>query len=163
MTVDCKLQVKGLALVPQVPIALHVLLSKLPIENLQKMMSTLSSMKRLTTSFRFETGSTRLDAQSRSNVEQLARALEVGQYDGRKLVFIGFSDGEGAAAANLEISKRRANVVRNAVVKAAETADFTQLEVGVDAFGESMPMACDDTEWGRQMNRRVELWAQGAR
>ena len=36
-------------------------------------------MARLTTSFRFEAGSIRLDAQSRSNIQQLARALEQGQ------------------------------------------------------------------------------------
>lgn len=131
---------------------------ELPLESLRDMVADLSSMKRLTTSFRFETGSIRLDAQSRSNVEQLARALEAGIYDGRELVFMGFSDGQGAANANLEISRRRANVVKNAVVKAAETADFTQLDVGVKAYGEAMPMACDDTEWGRQVNRRVEVW-----
>ncbi len=132
--------------------------AELPLENLKSMISSLSSMKRLTTSFRFETGSIRLDAQSRSNVEQLARALEAGIYDGRELIFTGFSDGQGAANANLEISRRRAAVVKNAVVKAAETADFTQLEIGVSAYGEAMPMACDDTEWGRQVNRRVEVW-----
>ncbi len=131
---------------------------ELSLETLRTMVTTLSSMKRLTTSFRFETGSIRLDAQSRSNVEQLARALEAGIYDGRELVFIGFSDGQGAANANLEISRRRAAVVKNAVVKSAETADFTQLTVGVDAYGEALPMACDDTEWGRQVNRRVEVW-----
>ena len=27
-----------------------------------------------------------------------------------------------------------------------------------DAFGEAMPMACDDTVWGRGANRRVEVW-----
>jgi phosphate transport system substrate-binding protein len=122
------------------------------------MIDTLRKMRRLTTSFRFETGSVRLDAQSRPNVEQLASALEAEIYDGKSLVFIGFSDGEGAAAANLEISRRRAEVVKNAIEKAAETADFTQLDVSVQAYGEAMPMACDDTEWGRQLNRRVEVW-----
>ena len=48
--------------------------------------------------------------------------------------------------------------MKNAVEKAAETADFTQLDVSVQAYGEAMPMACDDTEWGRQVNRRVEVW-----
>ena len=91
-------------------------------------------------------------------MEQLASALEAGIYDGKSLVFIGFSAGTGPAAANLEISRRRAEVVKNAIEKAAETADFTQLDVSVQAYGEAMPMACDDTEWGRQVNRRVEVW-----
>jgi len=138
--------------------AISVTGEEITLETTRVMIGTLRKMRRLTTSFRFETGSVRLDAQSRSNVEQLASALEAGIYDGKSLVFIGFSDGKGPAAANLEISRRRAEVVKNAIEKAAETADFTQLDVSVQAYGEAMPMACDDTEWGRQVNRRVEVW-----
>lgn len=128
------------------------------VEAVREMVGQLRQMRRLTTSFRFEAGSVRLDAQSRSNVEQLSGALEAGIYDGKTLVFVGFSDGEGSAKANLEISRRRANAVKLAVQTAAETADFNQLDIGVLAYGEAMPMACDDTDWGRQVNRRVEVW-----
>lgn len=130
------------------------------LEELQRMTSTLQTFQRLTTTFRFEAGSSRLDAQSRSNVEQLARALEAGQYDGRRILFVGFSDGEGPARANREIALRRAEAVRNAVVVAAETANPARLALDVDAFGEAMPMACDDSSWGRQVNRRVEVWVR---
>ncbi|WP_299349000.1 phosphate ABC transporter substrate-binding/OmpA family protein [uncultured Shimia sp.] len=128
------------------------------LEELQRMVDRLGPMKRLTTSFRFQAGSTRLDAQSRSNVQQLARAIEAGIYDTRTLVFVGFSDGEGAAAGNRQIAQKRAETVRGAVTSAAETANFDQLTIEVDAFGEAMPMACDDSAWGRQANRRVEVW-----
>ena len=67
---------------------------EISLDELQKMTATLTPMARLTTSFRFEAGSVRLDAQSRSNVQQLARALEIGQYDTRRLLFVGFSDGQ---------------------------------------------------------------------
>jgi phosphate transport system substrate-binding protein len=130
------------------------------LEDLQRMVQVLRPMKRLTTTFRFETGSTRLDAQSRSNVAQLAQAIEAGQYDGRRLIFVGFSDGEGPASANLGIALRRAEAVRTAVQSTAETASFDRLKLEVDAFGEAMPMACDDSAWGRQVNRRVEVWVQ---
>ena len=130
------------------------------LEELQRMVSTLAPLHRLTTSFRFETGSVRLDAQSRSNVQQLARALERGHYDARKLVFVGFSDGEGAAAANRDIALRRAEAVRRAVVAAAEAFDLSRVSLDVDAFGEALPMACDDSAWGRQVNRRVEVWVR---
>lgn len=130
------------------------------LEELQRMTRTLFGMARLTTSFRFESGSIRLDAQSRSNVQQLARALEVGQYDARRILFVGFSDGDGAALANRDIALRRADAVRRAVKQAAETANFDRVAVDVDAFGEALPMACDDTAWGRQANRRVEVWVQ---
>jgi len=128
------------------------------LEELQRMVNTLGLMRRLTTSFRFEAGSVRLDAQSRSNVAQLARALERGTYDARRLLFVGFSDGDGAAEANRNIALRRAEAVRRAVISAAETIDIERVSLDVDAFGEALPMACDDSSWGRQANRRVEVW-----
>jgi phosphate transport system substrate-binding protein len=130
------------------------------LEELQRMTATLKPMARLSTTFRFEAGSIRLDAQSRSNVQQLARALEVGQYDTRRLVFVGFSDGQGAAEANREIALRRAEAVRRAVIAAAVTVNLDRVTLDVDAFGEAMPMACDDSAWGRQANRRVEVWVR---
>jgi phosphate transport system substrate-binding protein len=27
-----------------------------------------------------------------------------------------------------------------------------------EAYGEALPMACDDSDWGRRVNRRVEVW-----
>lgn len=130
------------------------------LEDLKRMVSFLTPLKRLTMTFRFEAGSVRLDAQSRSNVEQLARALEVGLYDARRLVFVGFSDGNGGAAANLRIARRRAAAVRDAVTKAAETANLSRINIETEGFGEAMPMACDDSAWGRQINRRVEVWVR---
>ena len=133
---------------------------EITLGELQRMTSTLTPMARLSTSFRFEAGSVRFDAQSRSNVQQLARALEVGQYDARRLLFVGFSDGNGAAEANREIALRRAVAVRRAVSEAAVTANLGRVELAVDAFGEAMPMACDDSSWGRRANRRVEVWVR---
>lgn len=130
------------------------------LDELQRMVEVLAPMRRLTTTFRFEPGSTRLDAQSRSNVEQLARALEAGVYDTRDLLFVGFSDGEGSARINREISLRRAEAVRSAVIVAAETANLSRIALEVEAFGEAMPMACDDSAWGRLVNRRVEVWVR---
>ncbi|HKK86739.1 MAG TPA: OmpA family protein, partial [Roseovarius sp.] len=134
--------------------------SEVGLGELQRMVETLAPLRRLTTTFRFEAGSARLDAQSRSNVRQLARAMEVGLYDARRLVFVGFSDGEGPAAANRDIALRRAQTVRDAVISTAETANLTRIKMEVEAFGEAMPMACDDSAWGRQVNRRVEVWVR---
>lgn len=133
---------------------------EITLQELQRMTRTLRGMSRLTTSFRFETGSARLDAQSRSNVQQMARALETGRYDARRILLAGFSDGEGAAGANRDIALRRAEAVRRAIVAAAETANLDRVQIDVDAFGEAMPMACDDSAWGRQANRRVEVWVR---
>ena len=130
------------------------------LEDLQRMMRTLAPLSRLTMSFRFETGSARLDAQSRHNVTLLARAIEAGTYDSRTMLFVGFSDGDGPAGPNLDIALKRARAVHDAVLRAAETADPSRIAIGVDAFGEALPMACDDSAWGRQVNRRVEIWVR---
>ena len=130
------------------------------LDELKRMAGALAPMRRLTTSFRFRPGSARLDAQSLSNVEQLARALEEGRYDARRLVFVGFSDGQGPAAGNRRIAMDRAEAVRGAVVAAAEGAELDRVTLDVEAFGEALPMACDDSAWGRQVNRRVEVWVR---
>jgi len=129
-----------------------------PLIELQRLVKAMRGARRLTIGFRFEIGRTTLDAHSQSNIRILARLLEAGFFDGKTLTFAGFSDGDGPAAANLRLAERRAEAVRDAVLAAAPTADRDRLTLRVDAFGEAMPMACDDTEWGRQVNRRVEVW-----
>lgn len=134
--------------------------SEVGLEELQRLVEIFRPMSRLSLSFRFEPGSSRPDAQSRSNIRHLALLLESGTLDARKLRFVGFSDGEGAASTNARIALLRAKTVRNAVLAEIETAIGDSVEITVDAFGEAMPMACDDTEWGRKVNRRVEVWVQ---
>lgn len=128
------------------------------LSELQRMVKDLRSARRLSVTFRFRGGSTRLDAQSFGNITRLARALDGGAFDGRQLIFVGFSDGQGGAPANLAISRRRAEAVRTAVRDAAQLTDFGRVTLGVDAYGEAMPVACDDSDWGREANRRVEVW-----
>jgi phosphate transport system substrate-binding protein len=129
-----------------------------PLADVQAIVARLGDHERLTTTFRFRPGVAALDPQSQSNTQQLARALELGVYDGRALVFVGFSDGEGSAEINRAIAVKRAEAVRDAVVNAAETVDLSNLTIDVEGFGEALPMACDESAWGRQVNRRVEVW-----
>jgi phosphate transport system substrate-binding protein len=130
------------------------------LDGLQKMTTALKSMQRLTTTFRFEKGSANLDAQSRSNVQQLAASLRSGRYDNRRLTFVGFSDGQGTTDANKIISKQRAEAVISAVLSALGPEQSERVAFATEAYGEAMPMGCDDTRWGRQINRRVEVWLQ---
>ena len=131
-----------------------------PLAELQRMTARLNGMKRLTTSFRFEAGSARLDAQSRANVMQLAQRLEQGRYDARSLLFAGFSDGDGPAEPNRMIALERAEAVRAAIADAVQEETLDRVGIEVDAFGEALPMACDDSAWGRSVNRRVEVWVR---
>ncbi len=129
-------------------------------EQTRDMFAFLKPMQRLSLTFRFQPGSSQLDAQSRSNVLQLVRMLETGQLDGNDITLVGFSDGAGAAGPNQRIALQRANAVRAFVLSASETLDETRVSLETAAFGEAMPMACDDSAWGRQANRRVEVWVR---
>jgi len=140
--------------------AISLIGSEINLQEVKRLVTVLSPMKRLSTSFRFRAGSSALDAQSLSNVQQLARAIETGVYDERSVKFVGFSDGQGPADGNKKIALERAGAVLAAVKKAAETVNIDDLDISVDAFGEALPMACDDSAWGRQVNRRVEIWVR---
>jgi len=131
---------------------------EVPLGEVQRLVATLGGAERLSSTFRFDDGSIDLDAQSRASAARLAAAIERGAFDGRRLIFVGFSDGEGRAEVNLRLSRRRADTVRDAVLAAAEAADPDRITLAIDAFGEAMPMACEDSDWGRAVNRRVEVW-----
>ncbi|RVT82084.1 cell envelope biogenesis protein OmpA [Rhodobacteraceae bacterium CCMM004] len=130
------------------------------LADLRRMAARLRGTARLTLTYRFEDGSSVLDAQSRSNIGRLAEAIRRGVFDGRRLIFVGFSDGVGSAATNLRLSRRRAETVRAAVAAEARMAGDAPVTLDTDAFGEALPMACDDTAWGRGVNRRVEIWLE---
>jgi len=130
----------------------------MPLTELQRMVRVLGAQVRLSTSFRFEVGSTRLDAQSRSNLLALAQAIRDGRYDGRPLMLVGFSDGRGGAEANRDLSSARAVAVLRDLEELMGGTLPESVVIETEAFGEALPMGCDDTEWGRQTNRRVELW-----
>ncbi len=128
------------------------------LSDLQAMVDALVGAERLSSTFRFAGGAVELDAQSRASVARLAAAIERGAFDGRRLIIAGFSDGEGSAAVNARLSLRRADAVRDAILAAAAAVDPNRVALETRGFGEVLPMACDDTDWGRAVNRRVEVW-----
>jgi OOP family OmpA-OmpF porin len=65
----------------------------------------------------------------------------------------GHTDSTGSAAHNQRLSERRANAVRDYFIKQGISAD----RVRAKGFGESNPVASNDTAEGRALNRRVEL------
>ena len=127
------------------------------LADLKRLVDLMDGADRLSLTFRFEDGTIDLDAHSRENVADLARLLESGQFKAQDLILAGFSDGSGAARANFDLSRDRAYRVLLALREAAPTLTEAQLP-RIEAFGEALPMACDETAAGRRLNRRVELW-----
>lgn len=130
---------------------------EVPLAELQRLAAAMEGGERLSVTFRFEGGSTRLDAASETALADLAAAIAARAFDGWRLTFAGFSDGSGAAATNLALSQSRAQVLRAALARIAPDLAPGDLPA-VDAWGEALPMACDTTEAGRHINRRVEVW-----
>lgn len=131
-----------------------------PFDELQRFVRLITDQTRLSLSFRFEAGSANLDAQSRSNLSDLASAIERGRYAGKSLTLIGFSDGVGSAQANRTLSGERAEAVRLEILSLLGDKMPEGVTLSIAAFGEALPMACDDTEIGQRTNRRVELWLE---
>lgn len=74
-----------------------------------------------------------------------------------KIKIIGHTDNDGNDAANLELSKKRAAAVKQALV-----ADFNvdALRIETDGAGESQPVSDNNTKEGKANNRRVEFVKQ---
>jgi OmpA-OmpF porin, OOP family len=71
-----------------------------------------------------------------------------------KVKIVGYTDSDGADAANLDLSKRRGASVKNELVKTF-SIDASRLES--DGLGETQPIAPNDTPANKALNRRVEL------
>lgn len=127
------------------------------LRDLQGMVAMMNARVRVSLTFRFANGATALDTASAANLRLLAHDIRDGVYAGREIMLIGFSDGEGPAIENRDLSVARALAVESALLTLlGDLPD--DVRIGTTGFGEALPMGCDDTPWGRQMNRRVEVW-----
>lgn len=127
------------------------------LDDLKRLVDLMDGADRLSLTFRFEDGSSTLNATSQENLADLALLIASGQFRNESMVLAGFSDGSGAAAANLALSVERAAKVAQELSAIAPDLDPETLPASM-GFGEALPMACDETAIGRQLNRRVELW-----
>jgi outer membrane protein OmpA-like peptidoglycan-associated protein len=65
----------------------------------------------------------------------------------------GFTDSTGTSSHNLELSQRRAESVRNALIGLGVKAD----KIATRGYGEAYPVASNADAGSRQLNRRVEI------
>jgi outer membrane protein OmpA-like peptidoglycan-associated protein len=90
-----------------------------------------------------------------SAMDQIARFLE--ENPDRNIAIEGHTDSSGAAAYNRELSRERANAVRQALIDRGVSSN----RIEIRALGEEFPVATNDTTAGRQLNRRVEIVLSG--
>ncbi len=99
----------------------------------------------------FASGRATLQPGAQRNVQRLAQVLK--QYPERRVMVEGFTDSQGSEEKNQELSQRRAEAFRQALLNAGVAAD----RIEVRGHGEGYPVASNDTPTGRQQNRRVEV------
>ncbi|WP_298907471.1 phosphate ABC transporter substrate-binding/OmpA family protein [uncultured Aliiroseovarius sp.] len=121
------------------------------------MLDAIGKYDRLSTTFRFGTGSARLDEKARGELPRLVQYLK-DLPAGSDVVLVGFADSVGAFGRNQSLSVTRANQARSEVEAAARNGELNGLNIKVMGFGEIAPSSCNDTEDGRALNRRVEVW-----
>jgi outer membrane protein OmpA-like peptidoglycan-associated protein len=78
-------------------------------------------------------------------------------YPSLKLEVEGHTDSVGTDEYNMQLSENRANSVRDYLVQQG----INTSSIAARGFGESQPVATNDTAAGRQQNRRVELIVSG--
>ena len=123
---------------------------------MRNMLAVMADHDRLSTTFRFRTGSSRLDERGQIDMERLIAYL-ANQPQGTEIVMVGFTDSVGEFAGNLNLSAQRAGLVAQELLSAgADRLD--NVTVTSMGFGEISPSGCNDTEEGRRINRRVEVW-----
>lgn len=92
-----------------------------------------------------------LNATSKSNLTELAETLK--KYDETNILVEGHTDNTGPDDYNMDLSRRRAYSVEDYL-----TANGISKErMEISAYGEMQPIATNETEAGRQQNRRVEV------
>lgn len=116
----------------------------------EEMRSLTARSQRLSINFRFKDGSDELDTKGISDLDRLVKYVETNAP--KRVQLFGFSDTEGDKAQNMELSLRRAKVVEQHLIA---RGIYPLVARGM---GEEAPLASSNTEEGRRMNRRVEVW-----
>jgi outer membrane protein OmpA-like peptidoglycan-associated protein len=99
----------------------------------------------------FATGQAELKPGSVAKLDQLVTFMR--NYPDRTVTIEGHTDNVGSESFNIDLSQRRADAVRGYLVR--QGVDGSRVKS--TGMGEDMPVATNNTEAGRQQNRRVEI------
>jgi outer membrane protein OmpA-like peptidoglycan-associated protein len=99
----------------------------------------------------FAQESDELTSASRDNLRRLATSLE--KYPNTRIMIVGHTDTQGGTDRNQSLSERRAQAVAGLL----EQIGVNRARMTVLGRGDAEPIATNDTDAGRQWNRRVEI------
>jgi outer membrane protein OmpA-like peptidoglycan-associated protein len=112
----------------------------------------LEQKKWVTHGILFDVNSATIKPESYGTLKEMADVMK--EYADLKVKIVGHTDADGADAANLELSKKRAASVKESLAKEFGI-DESRMET--DGKGESEPIDKNDTPAGKANNRRVEF------
>lgn len=99
----------------------------------------------------FDTNNATIKAESNAQINDITEILKA--YPKVKIKLAGYTDSTGKAETNQKLSINRANAVKKALVTKGINADRIEAE----GYGSEHPVASNDTEEGRQKNRRIDV------
>ncbi len=99
----------------------------------------------------FAFGKAEISAGAVRNVDKLAQYLE--KHLERNLLIEGHTDSIGSDEFNLALSQKRADAVKEVLTAKGINPD----RIVTKGYGKEFPVAANDTDSGRQLNRRVEV------
>jgi len=108
-------------------------------------------IKTTSESLKFNTGEAIIRLDSYIYLAELSKILI--ENPSWRIILHGFTDNVGTDKFNLLLSKQRAETVKRALVKRNVPPSMVRIKY----YGEKTPIASNDTEEGRQKNRRVEM------
>jgi phosphate transport system substrate-binding protein len=109
---------------------------------------------RLSLNLRFRPSSTHLDNKALRDMDRMINMLSQPRLQGKSLLLLGFADGSGSLTVNQKLSKDRAQLVAREFALRGFTA------TNMLGLGSVLPVASNDSETGRNKNRRVEVWVK---
>lgn len=100
----------------------------------------------------FDSGSANIQPQSMGIILQISQVLQ--QEKNMHLKITGHTDADGSDAANMELSKKRADAIKDVLVN---TYNVPSERLQTEGKGETEPVGDNNTSEGKAQNRRVEF------
>jgi outer membrane protein OmpA-like peptidoglycan-associated protein len=100
----------------------------------------------------FESGSAVVEEQHRALLQKVAEAASV--FPRSQLVIEGHTDSYGSDTTNMSLSRQRAEAVSAFLTAQFGIPAFRSSAVG---YGETQPIANNETPQGRERNRRIDI------
>lgn len=99
----------------------------------------------------FDFGKSDVKDANKMDLQKLSESLK--QYSDTELLIIGHTDNVGSDSFNQALSEKRANSVSSYLM----SLGVTPTRLKTQGMGESQPVSDNNTEMGREQNRRVEI------